>query len=336
MKFLDEAKIFVKAGDGGNGACSFRHEKYMEFGGPDGGDGGKGGNIVFLAVSNLNTLIDFRYQQHFKAPRGTNGMGRCKTGPSGEDLIIKVPVGTEIVAEDKQTILADLMQDGQTYIAARGGQGGRGNDSFKSSTNQAPERADPGDPGEELWVWLRLKLIADIGLVGLPNAGKSTLLTALTRARPKIADYPFTTLHPNLGVATIDGREILLADIPGLIEGASQGAGLGTHFLKHVERCSVLIHLIDATAEDVVASYRVIRQELSGYGHTLADKKEIIALNKIDALPPEEIQKKQQSLEQATSSSVYLISGVAHTGLTELLRATLPFLSTKHPHETNL
>ena len=284
MKFLDEAKIFIKAGDGGNGACSFRHEKFMEFGGPDGGDGGKGGNVVFMAVSNLNTLIDFRYQQHFKAPRGTNGMGRCKTGPSGDDLVIKVPVGTEIVAEDKQTVLADLMQDGQTYIAAKGGQGGRGNDSFKSSTNQAPERADPGEPGEELWVWLRLKLIADIGLVGLPNAGKSTLLTALTRARPKIADYPFTTLHPNLGVATIDGREILLADIPGLIEGASEGAGLGTHFLKHVERCSVLIHLIDATAEDVTESYRIIRDELAGYGHALANKKEFIALNKIDSL----------------------------------------------------
>ena len=231
MKFLDEAKIFIKAGDGGNGARSFRHEKFIEFGGPDGGDGGKGGNVVFVAVQNLNTLSDVRYQQHFKAERGTNGMGRCKTGPSGDDLMIKVPVGTEIVADDKETVLADLMQDGQTYVAARGGMGGRGNESFKSSTNQAPERADPGEPGEELWVWLRLKLIADVGLVGLPNAGKSTLLTALTRARPKIADYPFTTLHPNLGVATVDGREVLLADIPGLIEGASEGTGLGTHFL---------------------------------------------------------------------------------------------------------
>ena len=335
MKFLDEAKIFIKAGDGGNGACSFRHEKFMEFGGPDGGDGGKGGNIVFMAVSNLNTLIDFRYQQHFKAPRGTNGMGRCKTGPSGDDLVIKVPVGTEIVAEDKQTVLADLMQDGQTYIAAKGGQGGRGNDSFKSSTNQAPERADPGEPGEELWVWLRLKLIADIGLVGLPNAGKSTLLTALTRARPKIADYPFTTLHPNLGVATIDGREILLADIPGLIEGASEGAGLGTHFLKHVERCSVLIHLIDATAEDVTESYRIIRGELAGYGHALANKKEFVALNKIDSLTPEEIQEKKSSLEHLTSGTVYPVSGIAHTGITDLLRATVPFLNTRPRHDTN-
>ena len=329
MKFLDEAKIFIKAGDGGNGACSFRHEKYMEFGGPDGGDGGKGGDVVFVAVQNLNTLIDFRYQQHFKAERGTNGMGRCKTGPSGQDLIIKVPVGTEIVADDKETVLADLMHDGDRYIAARGGQGGRGNDSFKSSTNQAPERADPGEVGEEVWVWLRLKLIADVGLVGLPNAGKSTLLTALTRARPKIADYPFTTLHPNLGVATIHGRDILLADIPGLIEGASAGQGLGTHFLKHVERCAVLIHLIDATAEDVTESYRIIRQELQQYGHALANKTELVALNKIDALTPDEAAAKQKELAALTGTTVYLISGVAHTGLTALLQATLPYLPVK-------
>ena len=329
MKFLDEAKIFVKAGDGGNGACSFRHEKFIEFGGPDGGDGGKGGDVVFMAVQNLNTLIDFRYQQHFKAPRGTNGMGRCKTGPSGDDLVIKVPVGTEIVAEDKETVLADLMHDGDTYIAARGGQGGRGNDSFKSSTNQAPERADPGDPGEEVWVWLRLKLIADVGLVGLPNAGKSTLLTALTRARPKIADYPFTTLHPNLGVATVDGREILLADIPGLIEGASEGMGLGTHFLKHVERCGALIHLIDGTEENVVQSYKTIRAELKRYGHKLADKQEIVALNKIDSLSPEEISKKQKELAKASGTTVYPISGVAHTGITDLMRAVIPFIPAK-------
>lgn len=326
MKFLDEAKIFIKAGDGGNGACSFRHEKYMEFGGPDGGDGGKGGNIVFMAVQNLNTLIDFRYQQHFKAPRGTNGMGRCKTGPSGADLVIRVPVGTEIVADDKETVLADLMHDGQTYLAARGGLGGRGNDSFKSSTNQAPERADPGQPGEELWVWLRLKLIADIGLVGLPNAGKSTLLTAVSRARPKIADYPFTTLHPNLGVAHVDGREVLMADIPGLIAGASEGAGLGTHFLKHIERCSVLIHLIDATAEDVVLAYQTIQSELDKYGRTLATKPQVIALNKTDALPPEDIANKVQSLTAATGQPVYPISGVAHTGITDLLRAAVAFI----------
>ena len=325
MKFLDEAKIYIKAGDGGNGACSFRHEKYLEFGGPDGGDGGKGGNVVFVAVQNLNTLIDFRYQQHFKAPRGINGMGRCKTGASGDDLVIKVPVGTEIVADDKVTVLADLMHDGQTYLAARGGQGGRGNDSFKSSTNQAPERADPGEPGEELWVWLRLKLIADVGLVGLPNAGKSTFLTALTRARPKIADYPFTTLHPNLGVATVDGREVLLADIPGLIEGASEGTGLGTHFLKHVERCSVLIHLIDATAEDVVESYKIIRNELEQYGHSLGIKKEIVALNKIDALTPEEIEKKRKKLQKLVPDTVFTISGVSHQGLTDLLRTVVQY-----------
>ena len=329
MKFLDEAKIFIKAGDGGNGACSFRHEKFIEFGGPDGGDGGKGGDVVFQAVQNLNTLIDFRYQQHFKAQRGTNGMGRCKTGPSGEDLTIKVPVGTEIVAEDKETLLADLMNDGDTYVAAKGGQGGRGNDSFKSSTNQAPERADPGEPGEELWVWLRLKLIADIGLVGLPNAGKSTLLTALTRARPKIADYPFTTLHPNLGVATVDGREILIADIPGLIEGASEGLGLGTHFLKHVERCGALIHLIDGTAEKVGEAYQTIREELKRYGHKLADKREFVALNKIDSLPPEEVQKKKKQLEKIAGAPVYTISGVAHTGVTELMRAIVPFIPRK-------
>ena len=329
MKFLDEAKIFLKAGDGGNGACSFRHEKFIEFGGPDGGDGGKGGDVIFKAVSNLNTLIDFRYQQHFKAPRGTNGMGRCKTGPSGADLIIKVPVGTEIVAEDKETVLADLMHDGDTYVAAKGGQGGRGNDSFKSSTNQAPERADPGETGEEIWVWLRLKLIADVGLIGLPNAGKSTLLTALTRARPKIADYPFTTLHPNLGVATVYGREILLADIPGLIEGASEGMGLGTHFLKHVERCGVLIHLIDGTEEDVAHSYQTIRSELKQYGHHLSDKQEIIALNKIDSLTPEEISKKKQELATITGTSVYTISGVAHTGITDLMRAVIPFIPRK-------
>ena len=329
MKFLDEAKIYIKAGDGGNGACSFRHEKYIEFGGPDGGDGGKGGNVVFVAVQNLNTLIDFRYQQHFKAPRGINGMGRCKTGASGDDLVIKVPVGTEIVADDKVTVLADLMHDGQTYLAARGGNGGRGNDSFKSSTNQAPERADPGEPGEELWVWLRLKLIADVGLVGLPNAGKSTFLTALTRARPKIADYPFTTLHPNLGVATVDGREVLLADIPGLIEGASEGTGLGTHFLKHVERCSVLIHLIDSTAEDVVESYKIIRTELEQYGHSLGIKKEIVALNKIDALTLEEIEKKRKKLQKVISDTVFTISGVSHQGLRELLRTVVQYIPSR-------
>ncbi len=320
MKFLDEAKIFLKAGDGGNGACSFRREKYIEFGGPDGGNGGKGGNVVFEAVANLNTLIDFRYQQHFKAPRGQNGAGRNCTGASGDDLIIKVPVGTQIIADDNETLLADMMTPGGRFIAARGGNGGRGNDSFKSSTNQAPYRADDGEPGEELWVWLKLKLIADIGLVGLPNAGKSTLLTALTRARPKIADYPFTTLHPNLGVTTIDGREVLLADIPGLIEGASEGVGLGTHFLKHVERCSVLLHLIDGTAEDIVDAYRTIRGELDKYSTALAQKPEVVCLNKIDSLTPDVVAEKVKELEKAAGCSVYPVSGISKQGLTEALR----------------
>ncbi len=326
MKFLDEAKIFIKAGDGGNGACSFRREKYIEFGGPDGGDGGKGGDIVFVAVPNLNTLIDFRYQQHFKAQRGVNGAGRNCTGASGEDLVIKVPMGTQIVADDNQTILADLVHPDDRYIAARGGRGGRGNDSFKSSTNQAPYRADEGEPGEELWVWLKLKLIADVGLVGLPNAGKSTFLSVVTRARPKIADYPFTTLHPNLGVATVDGHEMLLADIPGLIEGASEGVGLGTHFLKHVERCSVLIHLIDGTEEDVILSYQTIRNELSRYSARLDKKPEIIVLNKIDALTDEEIKNKKQDLEKVSSQVVLTMSGVAQMGLTNVLRTAFQYV----------
>ncbi len=325
MKFLDEAKIYLKAGDGGNGACSFRHEKFIEFGGPDGGCGGKGADIVFVAKSNLNTLIDFRYQQHFRAERGKNGAGRNCTGAGGKDMIINVPVGTEIVMDDGKTVLCDMTEEGQRFVAAKGGQGGRGNEFFKTSTNQAPEFAEEGQPGEELWVWLRLKLIADIGLVGLPNAGKSTFLTAVTRARPKIADYPFTTLHPNLGVASIDGKEILIADIPGLIEGASEGAGLGDKFLKHVERCGALIHLIDATAEDVVAPYKTIRHELENYSSSLAAKPELVVLNKADAVLPEEMADKLKALKKATKKDVFVISGVAHQGLTELLRALVPF-----------
>lgn len=321
MKFLDEAKIYIKAGDGGNGACSFRHEKFLEFGGPDGGFGGNGGDVIFEAVQNLNTLIDFRYQQHFKAERGKNGAGRNCTGASGEDLIIKVPLGTQIIANDNETLLADMMEPGQKYIAAHGGTGGRGNNSYKSSTNQAPYEADEGTPGEEMWVWLKLKLIADAGLVGLPNAGKSTFLSAVTRAKPKIADYPFTTIYPNLGMAQIDETEILIADIPGLIEGASEGVGLGTRFLKHVERCKVLIHLIDGTAEDVVAPYKIIRKELKKYSPKLARAPEIVALNKIDALLPEEIVDKMKKLEKACKHKVFAISGVAHQGLTDVLRA---------------
>lgn len=320
MKFLDEAKIYIKAGDGGNGACSFRHEKFLEFGGPDGGNGGNGGDIVFKAVENLNTLIDFRYQQHFKAERGKNGAGRNCTGASGEDLIIKVPVGTQIMDETGFVVLADMIHDGDVFVAAKGGKGGRGNDSYKSSTNQAPEQADPGTPGEELWVWLKLKIIADVGLIGLPNAGKSTFLSVISRAKPKIADYPFTTIHPNLGMAKVDDNMMLVADIPGLIEGASDGVGLGTKFLKHVERCKVLIHLIDATDQDVVTPYKTIRKELKKYSPLLAKKPEILVLNKIDALLEDEINQKITNLKKATKQPVYAISGVARIGLTEVLR----------------
>lgn len=320
MKFLDEAKIYIKAGDGGNGACSFRHEKFLEFGGPDGGNGGNGGDVVFMAVENLNTLIDFRYQQHFKAERGKNGAGRNCTGASGEDLIIKVPVGTQIMDETGSSILADMLNDGDKFVAAKGGKGGRGNDSYKSSTNQAPEQADPGTPGEELWVWLKLKIIADTGLIGLPNAGKSTFLSVISRAKPKIADYPFTTIYPNLGMASVDDNMMLVADIPGLIEGASDGVGLGTKFLKHVERCKVLIHLIDATQEDVVTPYKIIRKELKKYSPLLAGKPEVVALNKIDALTEDEINKKVQELKKATKKQVHTISGVARIGIIDVLR----------------
>ena len=327
MKFLDEAKIYIKAGDGGNGACSFRHEKFIEFGGPDGGCGGKGADVIFEAKDNLNTLIDFRYQQHFRAERGHNGAGRNKTGASGQDMVILVPVGTEIVMDDGQTVLCDMTKVGQRYVVAHGGLGGRGNEFFKTSTNQAPEFAEEGRPGEELWVRLRLKLIADVGLIGLPNAGKSTFLTALTRARPKIADYPFTTLHPNLGVAKVDDKEVLIADIPGLIEGASEGAGLGDKFLKHVERCGSLIHLIDITNENPIASYTIIHKELEKYSPVLATKPELIALNKCDCILPNEAKKIQQKLQKQTGKQVFLISGIAHSGLNELMRATISFIT---------
>lgn len=329
MKFLDEAKIYVKAGNGGNGACSFRREKFIEFGGPNGGNGGKGGDVVFEAVPNLNTLIDFRYQQHFKAPRGINGGSRSCTGAGGDDLVIKVPLGTQIVAEDGVTVLADLLHIGERYTVAKGGMGGRGNESYKSSTNQAPYRADPGEEGEEAWVWLRMKIIADIGLIGMPNAGKSTLLSAISRARPKIADYPFTTLHPNLGMVKVDNGEMLIADIPGLIEGASEGAGLGTRFLKHVERCSALIHLVDGTEEDVGGTYKMIRKELKKYSDVLAKKPEIVALNKIDALTPEQVEKKVKELKKASKKSVYAVSGVSKQGVSAMLRAAYNFVQKK-------
>ncbi len=318
MKFLDEAKIFLKSGDGGNGCVSFRREKYVEFGGPDGGDGGRGGDLVFECAPDLNTLIDFRYQQHFKAPRGTDGMGKNRSGPSGKPLVVKVPPGTQIFDEDKETLLADITKAGDRIVFLKGGNGGFGNAHFKSSTNQAPRHANPGLEGEERWVWLRLKLIADAGLVGLPNAGKSTFLAACTRAHPKIADYPFTTLHPNLGVVAVEDRTFVLADIPGLIEGASEGAGLGTRFLGHVERCRVLLHLVDGTQEDVAGAYRTVRHELEEYGGGLADKTEILALNKIDALDEETIAERRAELAEAAGKDVHVISGVAGMGVREL------------------
>lgn len=323
MKFLDQAKVFVKSGDGGAGAVSFRREKYIEFGGPDGGDGGRGGDVVVEAVDNLNTLIDFRYQQHFKAKRGGHGMGKNRTGAKGKDAVLRVPVGTEILSEDKSMVLADLTRPGQRIVLARGGDGGFGNAHYKSSTNRAPRRADPGWPGQEMWVWLRLKLIADVGLVGLPNAGKSTFLAAVSRARPKIADYPFTTIHPNLGVAQVDGEEFVIADIPGLIEGAHSGAGLGDRFLGHVERTGVLLHLVDGTQEDVAGAYRTVREELAAYGAGLDAKPEVVGLNKCDALAPEEIADRRAALEEASGRKVFVLSGVAGTGVNDVLRALL-------------
>jgi GTP-binding protein len=320
MKFLDQAKIYLKAGDGGNGCVGFRREKFIEFGGPDGGDGGKGGDIVFEAVRNLNTLIDFRYLQHYKAERGDDGGGANCTGRDGKTLVIKVPVGTEILSEDKEEVLADMAQDGQRVTLLRGGNGGFGNAHFKSPSNQAPEYANPGQIADELWVWLRLKLIADVGLVGLPNAGKSTFLATVTRARPKIAGYPFTTLHPNLGVAHVGEFEFVIADIPGLIEGAHEGAGLGDRFLGHVERCPVLLHLVDGTEEDVAASYKTVRNELKAYGGKLAAKKEIVALNKCDALDEKTREEKLAALSKACRKKAHILSGVSGEGRTEMLR----------------
>ena len=326
MKFLDQAKIYLKSGDGGNGCCSFRREKYIEFGGPNGGNGGRGGDVIFEAVPNLNTLIDFRYRQHFKAERGHNGEGKERFGRKGENLIIKVPVGTEIVADDGETVIKDMLIPYERFTIAKGGDGGYGNAMFKTSTNQAPRRADPGRPGEEMWVWLKLKMIADVGLLGFPNAGKSTFLSAVTSARPKIADYPFTTLHPNLGIAKIDDEEMLIADIPGIIEGAHEGIGLGDHFLRHVERCAVLLHLIDGTEEDVAGRYKAIRKELKLYSPVLAQKQEIIVLNKIDALTAEEITEKAKALQKAGRKKPMLMSGAAHTGTTEVLRRLMPYV----------
>ena len=324
MKFLDQCKIYLKSGDGGRGCVSFRREKFIEFGGPDGGMGGKGGDIVFVAADNLNTLIDYRYQQHFRAQNGRGGAGANRTGANGRDLVLRVPIGTQILDDDKENVLADLTEPGQRIVLLRGGDGGFGNAHYKSSTNQAPRRAGPGWPGRELWVWLRLKLIADAGLVGLPNAGKSTLLSRVSHARPRIADYPFTTLHPQLGVVRLgDDTEFVLADLPGLIEGASEGAGLGTRFLGHVERCAVILHLIDGTEPDVVGAYRAIRHELSDYGHGLADKPEIVGLNKIDAIDSEAVARKRRALARAArrGTPVLPLSGVSGAGISEVLGA---------------
>ncbi len=319
MKFLDEAKIYLSSGAGGAGCLSFRREKFIEFGGPDGGNGGRGGDVVFEASADLNTLIDFRYRQHFKAKSGTHGRGADRTGASAPATVITVPVGTQVLADDKETLLFDLVEHGQQAIACHGGDGGFGNAHYKTSTNRAPRRADPGFPGEERWVWLRLKLIADAGLVGLPNAGKSTFLSAVSAARPKVADYPFTTLAPHLGVVTHGEATFVLADIPGLIEGASDGAGLGDRFLGHIERCGALLHLVDATQDDVAAAYRTVRAELEAYGGDLAAKPELVALSKADAVPAEDMKVQAQWLAEASGQKPMIVSAVSGEGLQALL-----------------
>lgn len=315
MKFLDQAKVYIESGHGGAGAVSFRREKFIEYGGPDGGNGGKGGDVWAECVDGLNTLIDYRYQQHFRAQRGGHGMGRQRSGANSPDVILKVPKGTQILAEDNETLLADLTEIGQRVLLCKGGDGGFGNEHYKSSTNRAPRRADPGWPGEEKWIWLRLKLIADAGLVGLPNAGKSTFLSRVSRAKPKIADYPFTTLKPQLGVVKANDKEFVLADLPGLIEGAAEGAGLGHRFLGHVERCAVILHLVDGTAEDPVANWKLIRKELKAYGGGLDKKPEIIGLNKIDALSPDELKEKMTRLKRSAKRPVLALSGVSGEGI---------------------
>jgi GTP-binding protein len=315
MKFLDEAKVYIRSGDGGNGCVSFRREKFIEFGGPNGGNGGRGGDVVVEAVDGLNTLIDYRYQQHFKAPKGTHGMGKDRHGAGGSAIVLKVPVGTQIFDEDRETLLADLTMAGERVVLAKGGNGGFGNAHFKSSTNRAPRHANPGQPGEERWVWLRLKLIADAGLGGLPHARKSTLLSVVRAARPKIADYPFTTLHPQLGVVQSHDHEFVLADIPGLIEGAHEGIGLGDRFLGHIERCRVLLHLVDATTEHAGKAYKTVRRELQAYDDDLAAKPEIVALNKIDAVTPEDLKTQKERLKRAAKQTPLLMSAATRQGI---------------------
>jgi len=320
MKFLDQAKIYIRSGDGGAGAVSFRREKFLEFGGPDGGDGGRGGDVFVQAVSGLNTLIDYRYQQHFRAKVGMHGMGRNRTGAKGADVVLKVPVGTQIYAQDNETLLYDLTQIGERYRLGKGGNGGFGNLHFTSSTNRAPRRANPGQKGEEMTIWLRLKLIADAGLIGLPNAGKSSFLSAVTAAKPKIADYPFTTLHPALGVSRIHGHEFVLADIPGLIAGAHEGVGIGDRFLGHIERTHVVLHLVSSREEDVAKAYQTVRRELALYGHGLEEKPEIVALSQVDVLDKETREAKMRQLGQVVGGcEVIALSSATHDGLAEAL-----------------
>ncbi len=319
MHFLDQAKIFVRSGAGGPGAVSFRREKFVEYGGPDGGNGGKGGDIIFEAVAGLNTLIDFRYTQHFRAPRGVGGAGRNRTGAGGDDLVIKVPVGTQILSDDKEHVLADFTTVGERKVFLRGGDGGRGNMSYKTSTNRAPRQHGTGWPGEEMYVWLRLKLLADAGLLGLPNAGKSTFINAVTNAKAKVGDYPFTTLRPQLGVVSHRGGEFVVADIPGLIEGAADGAGVGDRFLGHIERCKVLLHLVDATGDDPVGAWRIVRGELDAYGSGLIDKTEVIGLNKVDALDPADVKKLAAKLKRASKAEIFPMSGASGEGIEAVL-----------------
>jgi len=330
MKFLDQAKVYIRSGDGGGGSMSFRREKFIEFGGPDGGDGGRGGDVWVEAVDGLNTLIDYRYQQHFKAKTGIHGMGRNRTGAKGADVTLKVPAGTQVYEEDNETLIVDLTAVGQRYRLAAGGNGGFGNQHFKTSTNQAPRRANPGLPGDERAIWLRLKLIADAGLVGLPNAGKSTFLAAVTAAKPKIADYPFTTLHPNLGVARIDAREFVLADIPGLIEGAHEGVGIGDRFLGHVERTRVLLHLVSAREDDPALAYRTVRGELEAYGQDLAGKPEIVALSQADTVDAAERKKKAAALKKAAGRAPIILSAATHEGLEQALRDLMKIIVEAH------
>jgi GTP-binding protein len=331
MKFLDEAKVYVRSGAGGAGCVSFRREKFIEFGGPDGGDGGRGGDVVVECVDGLNTLIDYRYQQHFKAKTGGHGMGKQRNGARGADVVLKVPVGTQVIDEDEETILADLTRVGERVVICKGGNGGFGNMHFKSSTNRAPRHANPGQPAEERTVWLRLKLIADAGLVGQPNAGKSTFLAATTAAKPKIADYPFTTLTPQLGVVRVDNREFVLADIPGLIEGAHEGVGIGDRFLGHIERCRVLLHLVDGTCEHAGKAYKTVRAELDAYGHGLAEKPEIVALSKADALTPEALKDQKARLKRAAGRTPLVLSAASGEGIPEALRALLAVIEQSRP-----